>query len=54
MAARYRTDEELEQIAKSLMESLRPEHLTVAQIKTVAKIMAESTEYIVLMERPNE
>lgn len=54
MSAGYRSHEELEEIAMKIMESLRPEHLTVGQIKDVAQILAEGTEYIVLRERPNE
>ena len=51
MAQHYSTDE-ISEMAKEVMESLRPKHLTVGQIKRLAYALAEMTENIVLREVP--
>lgn len=51
MSARYRSEDELREIAKGIMESLRPENLSVGQIKEVARLIAEATDHIVLREK---
>lgn len=54
MGARYRSEDELREIAKGILENLRPEHLSVGQIKDVAKLIVEATDYIVLREKHDE
>ena len=52
--AKYRNIDEIREMAKEIMESLRPKHLTVYQIKQVAQELALMTENIVLREAPDE
>ena len=54
MAAKYRSENELEDIARELMEVLRPKHLSVGQIKAVAGNVIKMTEFIVFQEKPAE
>lgn len=49
---KYYNDAEIEEIAKEIIESLRPKHLTVGQIKQVANALNALTEFIVLREVP--
>lgn len=50
MGARVRSAEELEGIAAKIMDGLRPELLTVGQIKAVAENLFKMTDCIVLRE----
>lgn len=52
--AKHRNIDEIREIAKELMESLRPKHLAVFQIKQVAHELEAMTENIVLREAPDE
>lgn len=52
--AKHRSMDEIREIAKAIMEAMRPEHLTVCQIKQVAQELALMTENIVLREAPDE
>lgn len=52
--AKHRNIDEIRAMAKEIMESLRPKHLTVCQIKQVAQELALMTENIVLREAPDE
>lgn len=49
MARKY-TRDEIKDMAKEIMESLRPRHMTVSQIKQLAQELAALTENIVLRE----
>lgn len=44
-------DKELKEIAMEIMDSLRPKHLRVCEIKKVLKFANELTECIVLREK---
>ena len=48
------TINELRGIAKEIMESLRPKHLTVCEIKELARYLTDLTDYIVLREAEEE
>lgn len=52
--AKHRNIDEIREIAKELMESLRPKHLAVFQIKQVAQELASLSDYIVLREEPKD
>lgn len=54
MAAKFRSEDELTQIAREILENLRPKHLTVGQLREVGKYLIELTDYIVFRERPIE
>lgn len=43
---------ELRDIARNIMEDLRPEHLTVGEIQQVAMLLSDMTGNIVLREWP--
>lgn len=48
------TRDELKDIAKEIMESLRPKHLSVREIKDLARHLTDLTDYIVLREAEEE
>lgn len=50
MAPKYRTPEEITQIAREILESFRPEHFTIGQIHAIADRMKELTNNIVFRE----
>lgn len=52
--AKHYSDNEIKEMAKEIMESLRPKHLAVYQIRELAKELMELTDYIVLREVPAE
>lgn len=54
MGARKRTSAELRGMAWEILESLRPECLTVAQIQAIAEHMVDLTNNIVLREIKEE
>lgn len=43
-------DEQTHAITKDLVEWLRPKHLTIGQIKEVAKCLVATLEFVVLQE----
>lgn len=47
---RQYSDDEIKEIAKEILEALRPKHLAVFQIRKVAAAIVELTDYIVLRE----
>ena len=51
---KQRSIDEIRGIAKELMESLRPKHLAVFQIRQVAQELATLADYIVLREEPKD
>ena len=53
MPKHYNIDE-IREIAKEIMEGLRPKHLAVYQIKQVANALMDLSEYIVLREKSPE
>lgn len=50
MAPKYRTTEEITQIAREILENLRPEHFTIGQIHAIAERMKALTNNIVFKE----
>lgn len=54
MASSYRSKEEMREIAKEVMELLRPKHLTVGQIKELAQMIVGLTDYVVFREKTEE
>ena len=54
MEKKMYTSDELRDIAKEIMESLRPKHLTVLEIKSLAMHLVNLTGYIVLREAEEE
>lgn len=48
------TRDELTDIAREIMERLRPKHLSVREIKKLAMCLVDLTEYIVLREAEEE
>lgn len=53
MPKHYNIDE-IRAMAKEIMESLRPKHLAVYQIKQIARELESMTENIILREAPLE
>ena len=51
---RQYSNDEIKEIAKEILEALRPKHLAVFQIRKVAMAITELTDYIVLREMPEE
>ena len=49
---RLRNEQEIRDIAAEVLDSLRPRHLTVCQIREVARAIIDLTDYIVLREKP--
>ena len=54
MSEKYYSDDEIKEIAKEILETLRPRHLAVFQIRKIAAAIVELTDYIVLREKPAE
>lgn len=52
--AQYYSDNEIREMAKEIMESLRPKHLAVYQIRELAEELMNLTDFIVLREVPAE
>lgn len=48
------TSDELKDIAKEIMENLRPKRLSVREIKNLARHLVDLTDYIVLREAEEE
>ena len=51
MAERHYSEDEIREIAKEILENLRPKHLAVFQIRKVAQAIVDLTDYIVLREK---
>jgi len=53
MDAGFRSDDEIVEIAKEVIDMLRPKHLMVGQIREVLKEADKGLEYVVVQEKPN-
>lgn len=51
---RHYSEDEIKEMAREIIESLRPRHLAVYQIRDLAEAIVELTDYIVLRELPAE
>lgn len=54
MEPKTRTNAELRKIARDILESLRPQCLSVGQIQIIAEHMADLTNNIILRENKEE
>lgn len=52
MAHKFKTDDELLDIAASVIDMLRPLHLTIGEARQVLREAEEGLEYQTLPERP--
>lgn len=51
MNARFRTENEIHEIAKEVIDMLRPKHLTIGQIHDVLEEASNGLEYVVVREK---
>ena len=51
MGSRFRSEDEIIEIAKEVIDMLRPKHLTVGQIREVLKEVNNGLEYVVVREK---
>lgn len=51
MQEKVYSEDDLKEIAKEIIDMLRPKHLRVCDIKKILRYAIEKTEYIVLRER---